>query len=1428
MLVKSRQAKVEVNIEDEKKFGNLLEFYVGLKAKSSRRDNAEYLDSAIFASRNNRKKLSEDKYKTGLLDIDKDALKREVASEHEKYYFSTNSLRCNHERVGKSLHPLDISELAVDDDDNDDDVDESQTNTYSTKSSKSKLKGSEKLVRQRRVKDLHSHVSKASLYSDLVGYKDEYRVQYHNINEIIKREGKYASSFRNSVKSRENMDEIDDDPYSLTCPEDLCELTPRKAMLRECLRQNVIPFAIRELLISASHGNASDQYELDDYKLTGINLRNKGLGDAKGKCLGEALVLCHDITSLDLSGNRFTDDSMQLILESILKSHTPLTSLDLSDNKLDNLSIDMLKDNCSSDDCRLRELFLSKSDIDDEECAEFMKSLYHNKSITSLDLSNNLIGGKEEYNDIIPSFVTGGVGIAECLTLNNVLTYLDLSWNNIRKESALTLAKALGTNQTLTVLILKQNNLGDVAGQYLAHSLRSNHSLVKLDVSFCNIFPKGALTFANALEQNTTVTELNLNGNCVGKHGCKYLLRSMREACKSNRKLVITYRDCNTIYHEPDLFDYYNPSGSYEVDLDTPYQHAIASYLLIIANAKSNADFNNMKYKSDIFTHSWANITLKRNRLDGTADPWHKYVHSVNTMVDVGRKLYANDESMSESQHRKAHDALKLLSKCMKLNFSDSVISKVYHFLLDVPPADREDTASLFGQMFQAIFNIVDVDHSGLLDITELGNCLLLLGLPGKTDEGECAKYARRIIKSVDIDGNGELDVIEFVRMMYVNYSNLSAPTPQPLLDEAGKKWTLPMSGVLKFDFYCDKLPPSDAELQSDESLSSFTSTISTGSSDTDKSDAIRMDISTGDLFLTCDQAETLINSLKSPKDSVVSIIETILPRISNSLETTRFLAQNLSFAEMYRLRVNLGYSLRTFAGNVSGHYSLDLTRKKDKNIAMRLAILNNLDKTKAQLDHPLRDTSQVGDWNNFRNESLNKKYIRITSSLLLDNTPHGRVSFDYVSTFRPIQGIQSSSDQVLTDIVCRIFDNFDAKEKMRREEEQRKQEEEALASRASSSPTASPVVRGKKTGLFAKMALAEEQKKKNAVKAMVKSDQSKESLYWIDYVDSTYIVYKVAHVGYMLRVLRQYLNNERVDNAIASTDKSDIVDMVNEVIQIPEGKDALCKPLYAIDVMACKMEGLAYVTSKFKNSKSASSEYEYIKSHIRLEEKAKLAYDCTKFEESLMQLEVYLVYNLYFSCSQVLFIVKQYVSRKAPDVVVVSCVVLLFNRIVDLENFSIIMRDACITPSLRAELIHRLGVLNTWSPTNPDTHFQHLNLTNPDHREAVKLFVKLANSESPAMTNNGIGTNLIPLEYSITLLDSLSICQKESEVTSWTFPKTWATDDKKGSVSKVGYVSFNYNTSSEKEPNVEIRHQLAQQRTLSGTNGSIADPIML
>lgn len=56
--------------------------------------------------------------------------------------------------------------------------------------------------------------------------------------------------------------------------------------------------------------------------------------------------------------------------------------------------------------------------------------------------------------------------------------------------------------------------------------------------------------------------------------------------------------------------------------------------------------------------------------------------------------------------------------------------------------------------------------------------------------------------------------------------------------------------------------------------------------------------------------------------------------------------------------------------------------------------------------DRPTRDTSQVGDWENFRNEVLNNKYERITSKKIFSGkTKVGKLRFDYVQTVRPIDG---------------------------------------------------------------------------------------------------------------------------------------------------------------------------------------------------------------------------------------------------------------------------------------------------------------------------------------------------------------------------------------------------------------------------------------
>ncbi len=100
---------------------------------------------------------------------------------------------------------------------------------------------------------------------------------------------------------------------------------------------------------------------------------------------------------------------------------------------------------------------------------------------------------EQEFNTVFPDFTTGGEAFSEILLTNRTLRDLDLSWNRISKDSALTLAQSLASNNSLTSLNLAYNNIGNNAAQHLAHSLRQNNALTKLDVSYNMILPTAIL-----------------------------------------------------------------------------------------------------------------------------------------------------------------------------------------------------------------------------------------------------------------------------------------------------------------------------------------------------------------------------------------------------------------------------------------------------------------------------------------------------------------------------------------------------------------------------------------------------------------------------------------------------------------------------------------------------------------------------------------------------------------------------------------------------------------------------------------------------------------------------------------------------------------------------------------------------------------------
>lgn len=856
--------------------------------------------------------------------------------------------------------------------------------------------------------------------------------------------------------------------------------TASAAFLREGCRRKIIPFGVQEFLDSLladverkdvyysseslvsvltlgslTSGAVSAEGEEDvcggsiggssvvsvdshDGKVVTINVSKWGLGDTKALCLAAALPSCLALRSLDISSNRLTDTSCAQILRALLQLST-LTYLNLSDNKLDDRSIEPLRQNLASRGCSITHLHLAKSDVDDDECAKFMEAMRTNTSVTVLNLSQNKIGEMEEHTIVFPAYITGGMAIANVFTENTTLTELDLSWNCLRHNTALIFAKSLASNNTLRYLNLAKNNIGDLAAQYLGHALLFNTTMTKLDLSYNNILPRGIMVLANALENHTNMRDVQLNGNCVGELGSKSLLRSMRLAATKSRNLKVSFRDANVYFQDRSLFNRHEPrQGVYNLSLSNPYDYMIAYTLYDAFNGKLGASFADLKFRPPS-SKIWDKIPLKRPDVLGSSNAaWSPHLQAINSLVDAKiiplAKIVAQDSSV---KHRDGLlkfrsdllQAIRKLGEQLGLSLPTEVAHHIGYLLESTDPSLRQQIHQIFRIIFRAVFRIVDKDKSFSVDREELAKCLALLGVSFAAHPALCLDYASRMIAGVDVDGSGTLDEVEFVRMLFVNYTETYPAPPLPLIDaRTGHSWFVPTEGELMIDFISEKLPPSLEELQSDDAIKSFSGTLESTVDPGVGKEAMIKDSVSGDMFLTCEQAEMLLTHFSSPlvdnKTARRNAVEHFAPQMTTTVEACRFLAQNMNIKEIFRLRRKWGTLFSAVTGLACGHFFFNLNNDLEKKAAKRLAQLNSLYVSKAKVENPTRDTSQCGNFENFRNAQFNCKAIALSSTFFseLPTLPLSKLKCDFVNTSRPVPGIEASSDEAVENLIDTIF----------------------------------------------------------------------------------------------------------------------------------------------------------------------------------------------------------------------------------------------------------------------------------------------------------------------------------------------------------------------------------------------------------------------
>lgn len=272
------------------------------------------------------------------------------------------------------------------------------------------------------------------------------------------------------------------------------------------------------------------------------------------------------------------DEGVAAILTAIQPIKT-LKKLNISRNKMDDDAADALAEYVQMEDCPCESLIMQVSDVDDFEGERFVRQLMNNRSITEIDLSDNLLGRAENMRTVIPDMCTCTEAFAEMLENKDcILKSLTLAWNTIRNASCISLVKSLRDNCSLTHLDISFNSLSFDGGEALGDALLENTSLIYLNIASNAINASACFTISMGVIENKALKHVILDNNPIGEAGAQALMLvpiNVGSRCK------VSAEKCNTGLQDPRCwFAHSNPLGVHKLKLDNPYERAVAFALL--------------------------------------------------------------------------------------------------------------------------------------------------------------------------------------------------------------------------------------------------------------------------------------------------------------------------------------------------------------------------------------------------------------------------------------------------------------------------------------------------------------------------------------------------------------------------------------------------------------------------------------------------------------------------------------------------------------------------------------------------------------------------------------------------------------------------------------------------------------------------------
>lgn len=682
-----------------------------------------------------------------------------------------------------------------------------------------------------------------------------------------------------------------------------------------------------------------------------------------------------------------------------------------------------------------------------ESSVTLAKSMHENHTLKELILSYNACGD------------AGAMAFGEALRFNQCLEVLDLSYNSVGCKGAMVLANAIRVNQTLRSLQLNGNNIGREGGQLMLFALCENQTENGCNVGLhaCNL---GASVLSSMSQgPPSSASYAHTTGSVAvsgGGSGCSSL-----EFTLAN--LPVYSATSNRVFNPKE------PTGKYILDLSEAYDKMIMMELVRLAKCKKGCRFLKIEHWAGgggTLSSAKKTIQLIRKERDAESNAPTQHSQTATTHQDDGANaeensletrgldaLFANIDK-DKSGYIDQREVMGVLNRIGLFPHTDNLSTVLATFDYNSSGYLEQGEFSTF--LFHAVFQMIDVDKSGKIDAEEMEEAFKMLGIAQYEP-----KEITAAIATYDISGDGEIEESEFVEFMKDSLlEKIQLQVCQPSTTAAGKEssaggsgltgnllvtlldmsthkaWVVPEDGRLEIEFLYEReafASNEEAHRQCKISQLGIEQLIRNitqqASSKSEQDELFYVAIHDSEIKFTASQAYQVLEAcgyMKSPDAKKVEMIAMILLQMLTAKEAQILVSRTLTIKQRCRLKAELGSAYSVVLGNPTAHYSFDLAKPKDRIALNKIAEVAQSEKLFSKFKSGRADTSQHGNWENFRNEELDGQKIVLTNAFFLVLPRRGKLSFDYVSTTRPKRGTTPMSARRFEQLIDELKANLE------------------------------------------------------------------------------------------------------------------------------------------------------------------------------------------------------------------------------------------------------------------------------------------------------------------------------------------------------------------------------------------------------------------